>query len=67
MGGLDTGTTTQRTARSIRRSCRRIIATGLRGCGFPDPEVILEQVPELSRQVSGKLKRFVPWAPATSV
>lgn len=36
------------------------IATGLRGCGLPDPEVSLEQVPELSRQVSGKLKRFVP-------
>jgi phenylacetate-CoA ligase len=43
------------------------IATGLRGCGLPDPEVSLEQVPELSRQVSGKLKRFVPRAPATSV
>ena len=43
------------------------IATGLRGCGLPDPEVTLEQVPELSRQVSGKLKRFVPRAPATSV
>ena len=38
------------------------IATGLRGCGLPDPEVTLEQVPELSRQVSGKLKRFVPRA-----
>jgi phenylacetate-coenzyme A ligase PaaK-like adenylate-forming protein len=36
------------------------IATGLRGCGLVDPEVALEQVPELSRQVSGKLKRFVP-------
>jgi phenylacetate-CoA ligase len=44
-----------------------IIATGLRGCGLPDPEVVLQQVPELSRQVSGKLKRFVPWAAATSV
>ena len=43
------------------------IATGLRGCGLPDAEVTLEQVPELSRQVSGKLKRFVPRAPATSV
>jgi phenylacetate-coenzyme A ligase PaaK-like adenylate-forming protein len=43
------------------------IATGLRGCGLPDPEVTLEQVPELSRQVSGKLKRFVPRAPAMSV
>jgi phenylacetate-coenzyme A ligase PaaK-like adenylate-forming protein len=38
------------------------IATGLRGCGLSDPEVILEQVPELSRQASGKLKRFVPRA-----
>ena len=38
------------------------IATGLRGCGLTDPEVTLEQVPELSRQVSGKLKRFVPRA-----
>jgi phenylacetate-coenzyme A ligase PaaK-like adenylate-forming protein len=36
------------------------IATGLRGCGLTDPEVALEHVPELSRQVSGKLKRFVP-------
>jgi phenylacetate-coenzyme A ligase PaaK-like adenylate-forming protein len=38
------------------------IAAGLRGCGLTDPEVILEHVPELSRQVSGKLKRFVPRA-----
>jgi phenylacetate-coenzyme A ligase PaaK-like adenylate-forming protein len=38
------------------------IATGLRGCGLSDPEVTLEQVPELSRQASGKLKRFVPRA-----
>ena len=38
------------------------IATGLRGCGLADPEVTLEKVPELSRQVSGKLKRFVPRA-----
>jgi phenylacetate-coenzyme A ligase PaaK-like adenylate-forming protein len=36
------------------------IASGLRGCGLADPEIIVEQVPELSRQVSGKLKRFVP-------
>ena len=36
------------------------IAAGLRGCGLTDPEVILEQVSQLSRQVSGKLKRFVP-------
>jgi phenylacetate-CoA ligase len=41
------------------------IATGLRGCGLADPEVTLEHVPELSRQVSGKLKRFVPRATAT--
>jgi hypothetical protein len=38
------------------------IVTELRGCGLADPEVFLEQVPELSRQVSGKLKRFVPRA-----
>jgi phenylacetate-coenzyme A ligase PaaK-like adenylate-forming protein len=38
------------------------IETELRGCGLSDPEVSLEQVPELSRQVSGKLKRFVPRA-----
>jgi len=38
------------------------IETELRGCGLVDPEVSLEQVPELSRQVSGKLKRFVPRA-----
>jgi phenylacetate-coenzyme A ligase PaaK-like adenylate-forming protein len=38
------------------------IETELRGCGLADPEVSLEQVPELSRQVSGKLKRFVPRA-----
>jgi phenylacetate-CoA ligase len=38
------------------------IATGLRDCGLSDPEVTLEQVPELSRQVSGKMKRFVPLA-----
>jgi phenylacetate-coenzyme A ligase PaaK-like adenylate-forming protein len=36
------------------------IATALRGCGLSDPDVYLEQVPELSRLVSGKLKRFVP-------
>src|SRR5262245_56468447 len=36
------------------------IVSGLRGCGLVDPEVILEDVSELSRQVSGKLKRFVP-------
>jgi phenylacetate-coenzyme A ligase PaaK-like adenylate-forming protein len=36
------------------------IAAALCGCGLADPEVSLEQVPELSRQVSGKLKRFVP-------
>jgi phenylacetate-coenzyme A ligase PaaK-like adenylate-forming protein len=38
------------------------IEAELRGCGLADPEVCLEQVPELSRQVSGKLKRFVPRA-----
>jgi hypothetical protein len=38
------------------------IATGLRGCGLTDPEVALEQVREISLQVSGKLKRFVPRA-----
>jgi len=38
------------------------IEAELRGCGLADPEVSLEQVPELSRQVSGKLKRFVPRA-----
>jgi phenylacetate-coenzyme A ligase PaaK-like adenylate-forming protein len=38
------------------------IETELRGCGLANPEVSLEQVPELSRQVSGKLKRFVPRA-----
>lgn len=36
------------------------IAAELRGCGLTDPEVTLEPVPELSRQASGKLKRFVP-------
>jgi hypothetical protein len=36
------------------------IAAGLRGCGVPDPDVVVEEVPSLSRQVSGKLKRFVP-------
>jgi hypothetical protein len=36
------------------------IATELRRCGLSDPEVILEPVPELSRQVSGKVRRFVP-------
>jgi phenylacetate-coenzyme A ligase PaaK-like adenylate-forming protein len=36
------------------------IAAGLRGCGVADPDVVLEEVPDLSRQVSGKLKRFVP-------
>jgi phenylacetate-coenzyme A ligase PaaK-like adenylate-forming protein len=36
------------------------LETALRGCGLVDPEVSLEQVPELSRQASGKLKRFVP-------
>jgi phenylacetate-coenzyme A ligase PaaK-like adenylate-forming protein len=41
------------------------IATDLRGCGLADPEVLLEQVAELSRQVSGKLKRFIP-RPTTS-
>jgi len=30
------------------------------GCGVADPDVVVEEVPELSRQVSGKLKRFVP-------
>jgi phenylacetate-coenzyme A ligase PaaK-like adenylate-forming protein len=38
------------------------IETELRGCGLVDPEVSLEQVPELSRQASGKFKRFVPLA-----
>jgi phenylacetate-coenzyme A ligase PaaK-like adenylate-forming protein len=38
------------------------IETALRGCGLALPEVSLEQVPELSRQASGKLKRFVPLA-----
>jgi phenylacetate-coenzyme A ligase PaaK-like adenylate-forming protein len=38
------------------------IETELRGSGLVDPEVSLEQVPVLSRQVSGKLKRFVPRA-----
>lgn len=36
------------------------IATELGRCGLSDPEVILEQVPELSRQISGKVKRFIP-------
>lgn len=36
------------------------IAGGLRGCGISDPDVVVEEVPSLSRQVSGKLKRFVP-------
>jgi phenylacetate-coenzyme A ligase PaaK-like adenylate-forming protein len=38
------------------------IETELRGCGLSDPEVTLEQVAELPRQASGKLKRFVPRA-----
>jgi len=42
------------------------IATGLRGCGLTDPQVTLEQVPELSRQVSGKLKCFVARSSAVS-
>jgi phenylacetate-coenzyme A ligase PaaK-like adenylate-forming protein len=40
------------------------IATELRGCGLTDPEITLEQVAELARQTSGKLKRFVPLAPS---
>ena len=36
------------------------IATGLRACGLPNPDVRLEQVSELPHQVSGKLKRFIP-------
>jgi phenylacetate-coenzyme A ligase PaaK-like adenylate-forming protein len=36
------------------------IAESLRGCGITDPDVVVEEVPSLSRQVSGKLKRFVP-------
>jgi len=40
------------------------IATELRGCGLTDPEITLEQVAELARQASGKLKRFVPLAPS---
>jgi hypothetical protein len=32
----------------------------LRACGLTDPDVTLKQVAELSRQASGKLKRFVP-------
>jgi phenylacetate-coenzyme A ligase PaaK-like adenylate-forming protein len=39
------------------------LEAALRGCGLVDPEVSLEQVPELSRQASGKLKRFVPRPP----
>jgi phenylacetate-coenzyme A ligase PaaK-like adenylate-forming protein len=38
------------------------LETALRSCGLVAPEVSLEQVPELARQVSGKLKRFVPSA-----
>jgi phenylacetate-coenzyme A ligase PaaK-like adenylate-forming protein len=36
------------------------LETELRACGLTDPEVTLEQVAELSRQASDKLKRFVP-------
>jgi phenylacetate-coenzyme A ligase PaaK-like adenylate-forming protein len=36
------------------------IEAALCGCGLVNPEVSMEQVPELQRQVSGKLKRFVP-------
>jgi phenylacetate-CoA ligase len=64
------------TARGVRV---RFLATGhvderglatnlevaLRRCGLVDPEVRLERVPELPRQVSGKLKRFVPREEAT--
>jgi hypothetical protein len=38
------------------------IATELVGRRLTDPEVTLEQVAELSRLASGKLKRFVPLA-----
>jgi len=38
------------------------IVTGLRGCGLADPDVSLEQVSELPRQISGKMKRFIPLA-----
>lgn len=47
---------------------RSLVATleaALRRCGLVDPDVRLERVPELPRQVSGKLKRFVPRPEAT--
>lgn len=44
----------------------RAIGAALQGCGLSNPDVTLERVPALSRQVSGKLKRFVPLSPRAS-
>lgn len=43
-----------------RAALAATLAAGLRDSGVRDPEVTLEEVPELPRQVSGKMKRFVP-------
>jgi phenylacetate-coenzyme A ligase PaaK-like adenylate-forming protein len=44
------------------RGLSQAIAAGLAGAGLAGPEVTLERVAELSRVVSGKLRRFVPLA-----
>ena len=48
------------TGRVDERALATSLEVALRRCGLVDPEVRLEHVPELPRQVSGKLKRFVP-------
>jgi phenylacetate-coenzyme A ligase PaaK-like adenylate-forming protein len=43
-------------------SLARDIATGLAGVGVREPDVSIHVVPRLERQLTGKLKRFVPIA-----
>jgi phenylacetate-CoA ligase len=48
------------------RALETEIAAGLARLGVPDPEVTVTAVDHIDRQYSGKLKRFVPLAPAGS-
>ena len=48
------------TAPIDREAIRAKIADALAALGLADPQVVIETVPELPRQASGKLKRFVP-------